>query len=178
MQSLLLPVEAAVLGPSERAYWRLCEPLWEIVGLTPPRILPRPSVFVVPAGFHLEATQLEPLRFGAWDRLAPWPGGLPTMRFEPVAPDPAWPSGIQLRFHREQTRTRERMGKLDRRLHREAAAAQLGGDPERLRQALFPFGRPQERVLPGLDWLRNEALLDAILEGMARGASVVLVEEP
>ncbi|MDR3683338.1 MAG: bacillithiol biosynthesis BshC, partial [Geothrix sp.] len=33
MQSLLLPVAAVVLGPSERAYWRLCEPLWERVGL-------------------------------------------------------------------------------------------------------------------------------------------------
>ena len=28
MQSLLLPVSAVVLGPSERAYWRLCEPFW------------------------------------------------------------------------------------------------------------------------------------------------------
>jgi hypothetical protein len=135
-------------------------------------------VYVVPAGFRLASTQLEALRFGAWDRLAAWPGGLPTLRFQPVDPDPAWPSGIQLRFHREQARTRERLGKLDRRLHREAAAAQVGGDPERLRQALFPFGLPQERVLPGLDWLRNGALLDGILAGMEHGASALLVEEP
>jgi hypothetical protein len=178
MQSLLLPVAAVVLGPSERAYWRLCEPLWERVGLAAPDILPRPSVFVVPRGFSLSAGQLDALRLGAWDRLAHWSGPLPTARFQASEPDPDWPEALQSRFQREQARTRERLAKLDRRLHREAAAGALGGDPERLRQALFPFDAPQERVLPGLPWLRNEALLDRILAGMDGASSVILVEEP
>ena len=84
---------------------------------------------------------------------------------------------MQDRFRKEQARSRERLGKLDRRLHREAAADLLGGDPERLRQALFPFGKPQERVIPGLPWLRQEALLDTILEGMDGATPLILVEE-
>ena len=178
MQSLMLPVVAVVLGPSERAYWRLCEPLWERVGLAAPDILPRPSVFVVPRGFRLSAGQLDALRLGAWDRLAHWPGPLPTARFQAADPDPGWPGALRTRFEREQARTRERLAKLDRRLHREAAAGALGGDPERLRQALFPFGAPQERVLPGLPWLRDGALLDRILARMDGTTSVILVEGP
>jgi len=178
MQSLMLPVAAVVLGPSERAYWRLCEPLWERVGIGAPKILPRPSVFVLPHGFRVSAAQLDALRLGAWDRLTPWPGPLPTTRFPVVEPDPSWPEALQMRFQREQVRTRARLAKLDHRLHREAAAGPVGGDPERLRQALFPFGAPQERVLPGLPWLRNGALLDRILERMDGATSVILVEEP
>ena len=178
MQSLMLPVTAVVLGPSERAYWRLCEPLWERVGLTAPNILPRPSVFVVPKGFHVKADQLDALRHGAWDRLASWPGVLPTNVFQATKPDPAWPEPLQVRYQREQARSLERLAKLDRRLQREAAANVLGGDPERLRQALFPFGAPQERVMPGVPWLRNGALLDAILERMDGATPVILVEEP
>ena len=85
---------------------------------------------------------------------------------------------MRLRFRSELARSRDRLVKLDRRLHREAAAEALGGDPELLRQALFPFGRPQERVLPGLPWLRNEALLAAILKRMDGTAPVILVEQP
>jgi hypothetical protein len=178
MQSLLLPVTAVVLGPSERAYWRLCEPLWERVGLSAPRILPRPSVFVVPRGFSVAAEQLDALRLGAWDRLASWPGTLPTAQVQTANADPSWPEPLQARFQREQARAHERLAKLDRRLHREAAAALLGGDPEYLRQALFPFSVPQERVMPGVPWLRNGALLDAILDRMDGATSVILLEEP
>jgi len=178
MQSLLLPVTAVVLGPSERAYWRLCEPLWDCVGLAAPRILPRPSVFVVPPGFQLVPDQLDLLRLGAWDRLTQWDGALPSTRWQEVVPDATWPKALQLRFRLEQARSRERLLKLDRRLHREAAAKILGGDPERLRQTLFPFGIPQERVLPGAPWLRNPALIDAILARMDGSTPVILVEEP
>ena len=48
----------------------------------------------------------------------------------------------------------------------------------RATQALFPLGRPQERVLPGLPWLRNGALLDAILDRMDGSQPVILLEEP
>jgi hypothetical protein len=178
MQSLLLPVAAAVLGPSERAYWRLCEPLWEVVGLPTPRILPRPSVFVMPPGFQVSAGQLEAIHSGQWERLAAWPGSLPSRRFQSVDPDPAWPLLLQTRFQREQTRSRERLTKLDRRLHRTAAGHLLGGDPERLRQALFPFGATQERAMAGVSWLCNEALLDAILGRMDGAEPLILLEEP
>ena len=178
MQSLLLPVEAAVLGPAERAYWRLCEPLWERVGLPAPRIVPRPSVFVLPPGLRLEAGQLPRLRDGDWADLAPWPGDTATARLPIPDPDPAWPEAIRKRYAAELDRTRTRLGRLDRRLHREAAAAALGGDPEGLRQALFPFGRPQERVVPGLEWLRDEALLDRILDRMDGGTDPILAEAP
>lgn len=178
MQSLMLPVVAVVLGPSERAYWRLCEPLWDRVGLHAPKILPRPSVYVVPRGFSVDAGQLDALRAGAWDRLASWPGPLPTSKFQVADSDPSWPEPLRERFRREQLRSRERLAKLDRRLHREAVSHLIGGDPERLRQALFPFGAPQERVISGVPWLRNGALLDAILDRMDGTTSVILVEEP
>jgi hypothetical protein len=148
------------------------------VGLQAPKILARPSVYVVPAGFQVRPEELDALRHGAWDRLASWPGPLPSATFQAVAPDAAWPENLQRRFRREQDRSRDRLTKLDRRLHREAAAARLGGDPERLRQALFPFGRPQERVVSGAPWLRQPALLDAILERMDGRTPVILVEEP
>ena len=177
LQSLMLPVTAVVLGPAERAYWRLCEPLWETVGLSAPRILPRPSVFVIPPGFKVAPTQLEALRMGDWGALQAWPGVLPSGQFTPPAPDASWPEHLQDRFQRELARTANRLGKLDHRLHREAAGVVLGGDPERLRQALFPLGRAQERVLPGVPWLRSEALLDAILEQMDGATPLLVVED-
>ncbi len=178
MQSLMLPVVAVVLGPSERAYWRLCEPLWDRVELSAPRILPRPSIFVIPPGFQVSTGQLEVIRLGAWEHLAAWSGVLPSAQFRSVDPHPSWPQSLQVRFQREQTRSRKRLTKLDRRLHRLAATQLLGGDPEHLRQTLFPFGAPQERVLPGAPWLRNGALLDAILKRMDDAAPVILLEEP
>jgi hypothetical protein len=120
---------------------------------------------------------LDALRQGAWDRLAAWPGVLPSARFQPAPPDAGWPQALQERFRREQARSRDRLAKLDRRLHRDAAAGRLGGDPERLRQALFPFSLPQERVLPGVPWLGSPALLEAILARMDGTVSLILVEE-
>ena len=146
--------------------------------LPAPKILPRPSVFVVPAGCRVAPDQLDALRLGAWENLGSWSGAFPTGMVQEPQPDPAWPLPIQERFRRELARSRERLGKLDRRLHREAAARMLGGDPEFLRQSLFPFGRPQERVIPGVPWLRSGALLDAILERMDGTRPVILVEEP
>ena len=178
MQSLLLPVAAVVLGPSERAYWRLVEPLWERVGLTAPRILARPRVFVLPSGTRLEAGDLKALQEGDWLRLVEPTSPAPSSRLPELEPDAAWPSALARRFSAELARTRDRLHKLDRRLARDAAAVDLGQDPERLRQQLFPFGQDQERVIPGLFWLREPALLDRILDALRKGGDLHLVEAP
>jgi hypothetical protein len=177
-QSLLLPVTHVVLGPAERAYWRLAEPLWERVDLVAPTIIPRPTLVVVPRGCPLSAEGLEDLRRGRWEAFASFPGPRPSQALAKVSPDAAWGETLAARFRRELERTRDRLSRLDRRLTRDRAGAALVGDPERLRQTLFPLGRPQERVLPGLLWLRDEALLDAALGELGRGHSPVLLEEP
>jgi hypothetical protein len=180
MQSLLLPVEAAVLGPSERAYWRLTEPLWERVGLKEPRIIARPSVFVLPKGCSLKGERLadlEPLRDGNWEAFSSPNSALPSHRLGQMPSDPNWGLIIGDRFTKELDRTRHRMERLDRRWMRDLAARQFGMDPEHLRQRLFPFGKAQERVLPGLFWLRDRALIHRILESMDGSRSLILVEE-
>jgi hypothetical protein len=180
MQSLLIPdLEAVVLGPAERAYWRLTEPCWERVGLAPPRIVARPSVYLVPAGLGLDAASLGALKEGRWEAFLPQGdgAGLPS-RALAGRPEPGWDPALAHRFDQELVRTRKRLEKLDRRLRRDAAGERLGMDPERLRQRLFPLGRPQERVLPGLLWLRQEPLLDRMLAELGGGAAMILLEEP
>jgi hypothetical protein len=179
MQSLLIPaLEAVVLGPAERAYWRLTEPCWERVGLRPPRIISRPSAYVVPAGLDLHASMLAPLREGRWEAFqgpvdgVSWPSAALSGR-----PGPDWEPALARRFDQELARTRQRLEKLDRRLRRDGAGQVLGMDPERLRQRLFPLGRPQERVLPGLFWLRQEQLLDRLLAALEGAPALVLMEE-
>ena len=177
MQSLLLPgLAAVVLGPAERAYWRLAEPLWERVGLAPPRIVSRPSVYVLPPGLTLAEGQLEALRLGNWDAFAGAPAALPSAALAGLEPDPGWQPALAERFRRELARAGQRLHKLDRRLRRDLAAGALGRDPERLRQLLFPLGRPQERVLPGVAWLRDDGLLDRMEAGLGDGSMLVLVE--
>lgn len=180
MQSLLLPVEAAVLGPSERAYWRLAEPLWERVGLTAPRIIARPSVFVLPEGCHLKAdrlTDLNALRDGHWQTFSSPEGAFPSQRLGEPSPDPGWGSILGARFTKELDRARHRLERLDRRWIRDLATHEFNMDPERLRQRLFPFGKAQERVLPGLFWLQDEFLIHRILKSMDGDKSLILVEE-
>lgn len=177
MQSLMLPVTAVVLGPSERAYWRLAEPLWARVGLDAPRIIARPRVFVIPKGIKLQTAQLEPLKEGDWSRFAR-PSALPSSKLPALDAEATWSTALARRFEAELVRTRTRLEKLDRRLAREEAAAALGMDPEHLRQSLFPFGQDQERVIPGLFWLRDLALLDRILAALRQGGDLHLVEEP
>jgi hypothetical protein len=177
MQSLLLPdLAAVVLGPAERAYWRLTEPLWERVGLAPPRIVGRPSVYVLPRGMALAEGQLEALRQGRWQDFASAPGPMPSAALEGLGPHPDWTPALAGRFTRELARATRRLAQLDRRLLRDRAAAALGRDPERLRQWLFPLGRPQERVLPGLFWLRDAKLLDRMQAGLEQGSMLVLLE--
>lgn len=178
LQSLLLPVSHAVLGPAERAYWRLAEPLWERVGLRAPEIVPRPSVALLPRGIQLEAQQLDSLQEGRWEAFANLALAAPSARLGQPPADAAWGAAVGARFRAELDRCRARLARLDRRLHREAAAARLGCDPERLRQALFPFGRPQERVLPGLPWLRDEALLERMLAALDGSTLMILLEAP
>jgi hypothetical protein len=176
MQSLLLPVEAVVLGPGEMAYWRLIELVWDRLGLRAPTIIPRPSVYVLhdaPRG--LSPGDLENLRLGRWEAFVPEPPFMPSQAQLP-APLEAWGEAVCKRFAGETDRLRKRLKRLDARLARDAAEKKLGKNPERLRQTLFPFGRPQERVIPGWHWLQSQALLDAIeraLEGSAGGCVVV-----
>ena len=177
MQSLMLPVTHVILGPAERAYWRLTEPLWDVVGLTPPLILPRPSVFVVPQGLHLTPGQLSAIRHGFWETLSEEPLDLPTRSMDQLRPNPDWGPELSQRYLQTLSWTRRKLQKLDRRLHRERAEATLGMDPERLRQKLFPLGKPQERVLPGALWLRDEPLLDRMLDALMDPEDVVFVEE-
>lgn len=176
MQSLMLPVKAVVLGPAERDYWRLLEPLWERVGLTPPRIVPRPSVFVIPTGLNLNPSQMDALRLGYWESFLAETPSLPSRSLSNLVPNPAWGPALGLRFKQELIITRKRLARLDRRACRDAAATLLGRDPERLRQELFPFDKPMERVIPGLFWLRNENLLDRILEAMDGFRTIILLE--
>ncbi len=176
MQSLLLPVTHVVLGPAERAYWRLTEPLWSLVGLEPPVIIPRPSACVLPRGLRLAPSQLEALRAGYWEAFLLDSLPLPSQALA-AQPDTSWGPLLGNRFRQEVTRARHRLLKLDRRLHRDQVARLVGEDPERLRQRLFPFGKPQERVLPGALWLRDEALLDRLLEALSAGEPLVMVEE-
>ncbi len=166
LQSLLLPVTDVVLGPAERAYWRLAEPLWARVGLKAPTIHPRPTALVVPPGCQLQGDELQALREGDWARLGAPLGAVPSTHLPDPAPDPAWPEAVATAFRAELERTRGRLARLDHKLARYAAAQRLGRDPERLRQRLFPLGRPQERVLPGWLWLRDPRLLQELLEGL------------
>jgi len=178
MQSLMLPVAAVVLGPSERAYWRLTEPLWERVGLAAPRIVARPSLIVLPRNAKLPGSQLDALKRGDWAAFATPSAALPSAKLPTLEADGAWGEALGHRFRAEMARTKARLGKLDRRLARDAAAGELGMDPERLRQEIFPFGLDQERVIPGLFWLRDGALLDRILDALRKGGDLHLVEAP
>ncbi len=178
MQSRLLPVAAVVLGPSERAYWRLVEPLWEKVGLVAPRIVARPRVFVTPKGMKIKSAQLDALKRGDWASLNPIHGTQPSSLLPSLEPDPTWSDALAERFRSTLGRTRFRLEKLDRRWNRDQAAKGLGFDPEALRQRLFPFDHDQERVLPGLFWLRNPNLLDRILDALRSGGDLHVVEEP
>lgn len=174
MQTRMLTPSHVVLGPAERAYWRLAEPLWERVGLEPPAIVPRPSVMVVPKGF--QSSWLEPLRQGDWAALAPDLPPLPSRVLGGEVHE-GWSAPLQARFDQELARARHRLARLDHRLRRDEAQRRLGQEPERLRQSLFPFDKPQERVLPGLFWLRRKALLDRMLERLDGSESMVLIED-
>jgi len=162
MQSLLLPVRVAVLGPGERAYWRLTERIWERVGLTPPQILPRPSVFVIPDGrVDISVDELEALRLGQWETFAAVSIPKPSATVFP-GPDESWSDSVSKRYMMEIGRFQARLKRLDARQAKEAAEKRIGVNIEKLRQALFPFNKPQERVLPGWYWLQSGSLLDSI----------------
>jgi hypothetical protein len=175
MQSLLLPVEAVVLGLGEMAYWRLIERVWDRLGLRAPLIIPRPSVFVLHGGpCGLSPDDLENLRLGRWDAFADDLQPKPSEVRLPAPPD-AWGEVISRRFAGEMDRLRKRLKRLDARLAKDAAEKRLGKNIERLRQTLFPFGRPQERVIPGWHWLQSPQLLDAIEGALERGGGGCVV---
>ena len=175
MQSLLLPVKVVILGPGERAYWLLTENLWERVGLTPPLILPRPSAFVLPDGyFDISTAELEALRQGQWEAFAP--NTLPKPSIMPFpGPHESWSATVGKRYQAELCRLQTRLKRLDARLARESAEARIGKNIEKLRQILFPFNKPQERVLPGWCWLQNAHTLDAIERALESEEGVHLI---
>jgi hypothetical protein len=177
MQSLLLPATHVVLGSAERSYWRLAEPLWEVVELPPPAILPRPSVYVVPRGLEISPAQLGAIRNGYWEVFAAPGAEVPTRALDALRPRPEWGPELSQRYLQTLSWTRRKLQKLDRRLHRDRAGQALGMEPERLRQKLFPTGRPQERMLPGILWLRDEPLLDRMLEALSHPGETLFVEE-
>jgi hypothetical protein len=162
MQSLLLPVKVVVLGPAERVYWRLTERLWDRVGLEAPQILQRPTVFVISdESSDISADELEALRLGQWESFASVTPLKPSAIIFPEA-DEAWGYAVNKRYQAEIKRLQTRLKRLDARLAKEAAEKRIGKNIEKLRQMLFPFNKPQERVLPGWYWLRNLSLLDAM----------------
>jgi hypothetical protein len=136
-------------------------------------------VFAVPAGLALDPALLPALREGRWEAFAQRGAQerLPSEAFDP-RPDPSWNEPLAARFQREMARTRQRLDKLDRRHGRDHAGTRLGMDPERLRQQLFPLGLPQERVLPGLLWLRRDELLDAMEARLGGDQPIILLETP
>ncbi len=177
MQSLMLPATHVVLGPAERSYWRLTEPLWDVVELAPPTILPRPSVYLVPGGLQLSPAQLGAIRNGYWEVFSEPGSVVPSRTMDALRPPVEWGTDLSQAYVQTLSWTRRKLQKLDRRLHRDRAGQALGMEPERLRQRLFPLGKPQERVLPGILWLRDEPLLDRMLEALAHPGDIVFVEE-
>jgi hypothetical protein len=177
MQSLMLPVSHVVLGPAEQSYWRLTEPLWEVVELEPPLILPRPSLYVLPSGLELSPAQLGAIRSGYWEVFSSPGHDVPTRTMDQLRPNPEWDPVLSQRYLQTLSWTRRKLQRLDRRLYRDDAAKVFGMEPERLRQHLFPLGKPQERVLPGILWLKDEALLDRMLERLASMGDTIFVEE-
>jgi len=177
MQSLMLPVTHAVLGPAERQYWQLTEPLWELAGVPAPEIIPRPTIYVMPKGLCLAPSQLQALRHGYWEAFpAEAPDPLPTAALDGIRPDPSWGPELTQRFSQTLAQTRRKLIRLDRRRYRDLVADQLGTDPERLRQQLFPLGRPQERILPGILWMMDDPLVDRIYRALLEPGDVNFVE--
>jgi hypothetical protein len=175
MQSLLLPVKAVVLGPAERVYWRLTERLWDRVGLEAPQILPRPSVFVLSDdSFDISVDEVEALRLGQWELFAPAASIKPSAMPFPE-PDEAWGKAVNKRYRGEIRRMQTRLKRLDAHFAKEVAEKRIGKNVERLRQMLFPFNKPQERVLPGWYWLRNPSLIDAIETALTNREQIYLI---
>ncbi|MCL1893871.1 MAG: bacillithiol biosynthesis BshC [Holophagaceae bacterium] len=179
LQSLVLPVEAVVLGPGERAYWQLIERVWERVGIKKPQIIPRPSVYVLDGNsYDISVEELDALRLGRWEALAPTLHVKPsTMAFP--EPSAGWGVAISNRYQKQIELLQTRLQRLDLRLAKEVAEKRIGKNIEKLRQTLFPFNKPQERVIPGWYWLKNKSLLDALEKAMldAKEKHLIIVDE-
>lgn len=172
--SLLYPVAATVLGPSELAYWAQMLPLFDWAGLVPPVLVPRPMAApVAPA----ERSALAKTGLGLGDLLAGADAllsargaaragtlldDLSTARdaalagLEALGPRlgaveaglaknlDATRQNVRFAFEKLAERTRAAAGRAD-----EAEARQV----RRLAASLFPGGRPAERVYGPLPWL-------------------------
>jgi bacillithiol biosynthesis cysteine-adding enzyme BshC len=177
MQEYVLPVLATVLGPAEIAYWGLLGPAFERFGMAMPVIVPRPSfTFLDPqTASLLERFSLTPEE-AIWhweERRNAWLAGLGEWRWHDrfravregfaVLYDPllealvAEEPGLRDlgRVNRERI-----FGQIDY-LERKAKALFLSRHDaalrqwDRIRAALLPLGRPQERVLGPVHYLNG-----------------------
>ena len=90
-------------------------------------------------------------------------------------PSAGWGVAISNRYQKQIELLQTRLQRLDLRLAKEVAEKRIGKNIEKLRQTLFPFNKPQERVIPGWYWLKNKSLLDAIEKKMQTTGQIYLV---
>jgi bacillithiol synthase len=165
----VLPIAASVLGPGELAYHALLRPLYELFDMPQPVYVPREGYTIVSdsearllAEMGLTPHEMLAPQFNpgeALDRLLPpslarrfdragegLDGELAALRQDLAAIDPGLESArLAAESHA--------MGAIERLRARtaRALAARHGvsaGDLQRVRNALLPRGRPQERVFP------------------------------
>jgi len=165
----LLPVVASVLGPGEIAYHAMLKPLYPLFCLSQPLLFPRKSYTIIGRDearlitrCGTSAAEILTGQFDAQEclrRLAP--SELKT-RFEKAreaisqaldplqAPLAALDPGLERTWQQARTASLRKLDDLERRAVR-AELAKQGLSPrllQRLKNALRPRGRPQERVFP------------------------------
>jgi len=131
----------------------------------------------MPGDLDLPLDRLGDLQAGRWEAFVQ-SQVLPSLGLQAPRMTPLWGEALSKRVMDEWHRFEARVKRLDRRFQRDQLARQWQRDPERVRQALFPLGRDQERLLPGAPWLRDPALLARILRAFDGGGALVRVEAP
>ncbi len=165
----LLPVVASVLGPGEIAYHAMLKPLYSLFSLSQPLLFPRKSYTIIACDearlitrCGASAAEILTGQFDAQEclrRLAPseLKGRFEKAReaisqaLEPLrAPLTAVDPGLERTWQQARTTSLRKLDDLERRAIR-AELAKQGLAPrllQRLKNALRPRGRPQERVFP------------------------------
>lgn len=174
-QSLIFNIDGVVLGPTERLYWKIIDPLWEKLNIKKPRIIERPTVFVTPKGARVSIHDLPIIKSGLWDS-ATFDAPIPSSSVS-LAVSSSWSRELTQALEQEVQKFKDRIKKYDRKMRRDFLTEAWGIDPEAIRQHLFPLDKDQERVIPGLYWLNQSYLLDKILKFTETGASLGIIEE-